>query len=102
MIETNEKTIAQVFDELVDILKKDGIYKDIEYFVYINKEGKELFPRFRWVACYAVEGGNEGHYVHVDVIDIEGKRDLLYVGKTFDGIEHALKLSNVLTKAFYV
>ena len=101
MVNTENKTIQQVYRELVEILKENGIYGEIEYFNPMSYQEKEMFPIYRWVGCFAVEGGNEGHYIHVEVINLEGERNLLYVGKTFEGIDHALKLSNVLTKAFY-
>lgn len=101
MIDIENKTIAQVYDELLEILKEDGIYGEIEYFNPMNNQEKELFPYYNWVSCFAVEGGSEGHYVHVEVINRVGDRILLYLGKTLEGIDHALKLSNVLTKAFY-
>jgi hypothetical protein len=58
-----------------------------------------------WFACYAVEGGSEGHYIHVDFIVTqdhgEATRDLAFLGKTFLGMDHALRVAGVLTKAFY-
>ena len=57
------------------------------------------------VACYATEGGNEGHYVYVDVTTNNpgtGGRNTfgMFVVKTFLGMEHALRLSNELTRMF--
>ena len=58
-----------------------------------------------WIACYAVEGGSEGHYIHVEFIVSqdygEATRDLAFLGKTFMGIDHALRIAGVLTKVFY-
>lgn len=56
----------------------------------------------RWVACYAVTGGSEGHYIHVDLIvlhDFNG-RDLRVVHhlamiKTFMGMKHARHIAGV-------
>ena len=101
MINTENKTVHEVYSELVAILKENGIYNEIDYFSSMSYKGKEIFPKYRWVGCFAIEGGNEGHYIHVETIDVEGIRALLYVGKTFEGLDHALKLSNMLTKAFY-
>ena len=52
---------------------------------------------------FAVEGGSEGHYVHVDVYtrgtyDNEVKVTGVFLLKTFLGMEHALRLSNELTR----
>lgn len=52
---------------------------------------------YRWIACYAVRGGSEGHYTHVDLIMENGKqgseadwvRVSLAMIKTFKGMEHA-------------
>ena len=38
--------------------------------------------RYRWLSVYAVTGGSEGIYLHVDVIDNEDKRRLLFLGKS--------------------
>jgi hypothetical protein len=55
------------------------------------------------VAVFAVEGGSEGHYVHVDVYtrdDPGGELKVtnVFLLKTFLGMEHALRLSNELTR----
>lgn len=47
----------------------------------------------RWVACFPVTGGNEGHYVHVEVVLSDGSRKLLFLGKTFKGMAHAAKIA---------
>ena len=49
-------------------------------------------------ACYAVTGGSEGHYIHVDIatqydVDNSCKVFHLITGKTFLGMEHALKIA---------
>lgn len=49
---------------------------------------------FRFIACYAVTGGSEGHYVHIEFIrdgdrDNHHKIDVLAIGKTFRGWDHA-------------
>ncbi len=48
----------------------------------------------KWIACYAVTGGSEGHYIHVDLIDREGRRTLTFLGKTFQGMAHAQAIAN--------
>ena len=52
---------------------EDGVPVDVskmaEYMgiaAWANGEGQ--FPRYRFLACYPVTGGNEGHYIHVDVL----------------------------------
>lgn len=74
---------------------------------------------FRWIACYAVTGGSEGHYIHIDFMvpvdmitaeegeygDPEHKHDVsvnhcglwrmvrLALGKTFRGMDHACDIA---------
>lgn len=51
------------------------------------------------VACWAVRGGSEGHYVHVDMVrkaTVPGTRPQhvnIMTVKTFRGIEHARKIA---------
>lgn len=64
----------------------------------------EQVPRYDRIACYAVVGGSEGHYVHVDLHlhrDVserrgdpreEGTLNLVLI-KTFKGAEHAWLLA---------
>jgi hypothetical protein len=67
---------------------------DIQYAP--NRADIEWPSRIRWLACYAVTGGSEGHYVHIDALMLEGEgRDQhlvvrpLFLGKTFQGMVHA-------------
>lgn len=51
---------------------------------------------YRWIACYAVTGGSEGHYIHVDRIWDEGAdRHLenLITIKTFGGYDEACAIA---------
>lgn len=59
--------------------------------------------KFRWVAAFAVTGGSEGHYVHVELVAWErggadAKRTTLplFLGKTFQGYESACKAAALL------
>ncbi len=61
--------------------------------------------RARWIAVYAVTGGSEGHYVHVDAIeDTETGRTCsgLFLAKTFRGYDHACEIARVLGKILEV
>ena len=53
--------------------------------------GASLWPvaDFWGLACYAVTGGSEGHYVHVDALMKGGARESLLIGKTFGGMAEA-------------
>jgi len=97
-----DKTIEEVYLETVNFLKEQGLFDELDYFTIENALKTETpFPRWRWIACYAVVGGNEGHYIHVDAITSEGKHIMIFTGKTFSGMDFALKVSNLLTKAFW-
>ena len=100
-----DKTIEEVYLETVNFLKEQGLLDELDYFTieYVLKAERATtpFPRWRWIACYAVVGGNEGHYIHVDAITSEGKHIMVFTGKTFSGMDFALKVSNLLTKAFW-
>ena len=55
--------------------------------------------RYRWMAVYPVTGGNEGHYVHVDLIwekDYQTGRVPLFLYKTFAGLEQVIKVAGIL------
>ncbi len=61
----------------------------------------ELWPeRYRWIACYAVTGNSEGHYIHIDVmldgVGMDNRHTAHMVGlcKTFQGWEHACQIAN--------
>jgi len=44
---------------------------------------RALWPvSYHWLVCYYVAGGSEGYYFHVDMIDADGKREMLFLGKT--------------------
>lgn len=66
-------------------------------------------PEAQRIAVYAVTGGSEGHYVHVDLHVREGEygnarlvvRSLMLV-KTFKGMKHARKIANRLADALGV
>lgn len=64
-----------------------------EYFSLAHDYPREAADQpigpFERIICYAVTGGNEGHYIHVDVIRENGASDCLALGKTFRGWDHA-------------
>jgi hypothetical protein len=96
-----KKTLNEVFKELVQVLREHGVYEELDYFhVTVGEDKNRDFPDFHKIACFAVEGGSEGHYIHIAVITATGT-DTIFLGKTFCGIEHALNVSNISTKAFY-
>jgi len=58
---------------------------------------------YRWIACFAVTGGSEGHYIHIDAVsgydgDNAGVCLHLLTGKTFLGLDHAIKIASRCTQ----
>lgn len=94
-------TVQEIYDEVKAHLKQNGFYDEMDYFGTGGaKDSQSPFPQWHWIACYAVQGGSEGHYIHVDTINSKG-RETIFTGKTFHGMEHALKISNELTRLFW-
>ena len=97
---TETDTVADVYRKLRDILQAEDLID--EYFslsIETDQTFWKLLESYRWIACYAVTGGSEGHYVHIDLIhgydqDWTGKALHLITGKTFLGLAHALKIAN--------
>lgn len=56
-----------------------------------------------WIACFAVRGGSEGFYVHVEAIfrpagrDMAGRRVLLALGKEWSA-DRALEVANACAR----
>lgn len=103
------KTLQEVFDELEARLEADGLLPD-EYFsispdyeLMKGNQGKgydeiEIPERYWRVVCFAVKGTSEGYYVHVGVILVGGQYQNLFLGKTFQGLDYALKVANACTR----
>jgi hypothetical protein len=97
---TATDTVADVCGKLRDVLDEEHVID--EYFSASGMTDQpflKLVERHRWIACYAVTGGSEGHFIHVDLIhgydqDWTGKAQHLITGKTFMGLAHALKIAN--------
>jgi hypothetical protein len=61
--------------------------------------------RYRWIAVFPVTGGNEGHYVHIDLVwqeDYREGRISLFLLKTFGGHDAAVKLAGLLARVLGV
>lgn len=54
-------------------------------------------PEHRWIACFAVEGGSEGWYIHVDALTGD-HRIPLFLGKTFQGMDRAYEVARTIAK----
>lgn len=102
------KPLESVYSHIVEQLRKgydeDNWYGPIdEYFSIANKyDGPKYWPTdYRWIAVFAVTGGSEGHYIHVEAIS-DNRRELLFLGKTFQGMDHALEIVKILSKLLEV
>jgi len=106
----NEKprNLRDVYHDVSVELQQAGLLGDMDYFSMSSSlhcdDPVRLFPlRWKWIACYAVTGGSEGHYVHVDVThrgaDLESeKTETIFIGKTFSGMDNALEIAGALSK----
>ena len=95
----NGRTMVNIYGQLVKRLGDmvdEYFHLAIEISYAPNRADIEWPTRIRWLACYAVTGGSEGHYVHIDALMVEDEgRDQhlvvrpLFLGKTFQGMAHA-------------
>ena len=112
----SDKTpVREVFDLLSARLKRDGLLDEMDYFSISHDYGQDsvsnlpfygAMPGWRWVSCFAVTGGSEGHYIHIEVAGYDkncappgdrgqvGHRMMLFLGKTFAGMEKAQSIAN--------
>ena len=95
------KTLQEVCDHLNSELKKQDLDPDeygMDILLGYSRKG-ELIPPHDWIVCYAVTGGSEGHYIHVDAVSRQpglgqpGKRYALFLGKSFQGMEFAYRVA---------
>ena len=97
---TETDTVVDVCRKLRAVLDEGDLID--EYFSVsgmVEQPFWTLVGSYRWIACYAVTGGSEGHYIHVDLVqgydhDWSGKALHLITGKTFLGLEHARRIAN--------
>lgn len=95
------KTAKEVFIELKARLEADGLIPDEYFSVRVGLDGEIPIPKDWWrVVCYALKGSSEGHYIHIGIIRSEGQYHDLFLGKTFQGLEYALKVAGACTKCF--
>lgn len=103
-----EEVYAYVCKELIakDPEPEKGRWYGIidEYFHDSSWPKRSKWPLdANWIAVFAVTGGSEGHYIHVEAVwqpkgdDRDGRRRLLFLGKTFLGLDHAIECVKVLS-----
>ena len=80
-------------------ITKTGIdLEEYDYFQASKWERKTWPVLYRHIFVFAVPGGSEGHYVHVEVQHMNNTMENLVLGKTFMGLDHALELSNCISR----
>lgn len=105
-IDIGARELGDVYKELRERLRhNEALEEKIEYFQISSStqslganRHREITPKlFKWTACYAVTGGSEGHYIHVDLIldSPDSYRQVypLFTGKTFSGIAAAWEIA---------
>ena len=92
------RTIGEIFKELSQRLKENNLWPD-EYFQVTTDWDYDIpFPEFHWISCFAVTGGSEGHYIHIEIIN-DDRRKLIYLGKTlFQGMDFAYDVARACAK----
>ena len=103
---TRSKTVQEVYDEVVKFLEEEGLYDIFDSFVISDSlNPKDDFPDWSQIACYTIPGSNEGYFIFVDVkkkCSHPDEKITFYKGRVTHGnMDHVLKVSNLLTKAFY-
>ena len=93
------RLITDVYLDLCKRLKKNDTFPE-EFFQigYAFSRNPSPFPKFVTLACYAVTGPLDGHYVYVDALDQEGGRQALFIGKTLQGMDFAYKVACACAK----
>lgn len=98
---TRRKTVDEVYDEILALAGRtedgstvvDGA--DDHFGIYPNVARGRAWPEGR-IVVYAVTGGSEGHWVHVEVQTSDGRPELLLLGKGFAGADAAWALARRL------
>jgi len=98
--------LLDIYKSLQEKLVNEGLWNGLDYFsIDINKQHlqESRWPaNFRWVACYAVTGGSEGHYIHISWIHQNcfspNTEEFFILGKTFEGMEFAQKVAAFCAK----
>jgi len=101
LVQNHPRTLAEIEAYLVLGL---GPLVDA-YFVLANAQERSdvRWPvNSHWIAVFPITGGSEGHYIHVEAIARDGSRQLLYLGKTFKGMDHAWQIARKLGDLLHV
>ena len=97
IVNTRGRKFIDILKDLNTKMRAMPWPKDTDYegFTYCYNAGDDdrgkhvVFPtHYRWIACFCVAGGNEGHYVHLELIHRNDSRQLVFLCKTFYGRAH--------------
>ena len=62
---------------------------------------QQVMPQsWKWIACYAVKGGSEGYWVHIDLIHRDDQRQNIAMTKVWSW-KTALALCNAATRILH-
>jgi hypothetical protein len=102
-------SLGDVFSQLREQVEKvDGVdyfHCDFRLTDHRNDVFEDIVGSYTWVAVFPVEGSNEGHYVHVDLIGGSPRPATpgpytryrhLFLAKTFGGAESAQQIAKTL------
>ena len=93
------KPMTEVMKFFEQEIAKAGINLDEFDYFQASCLGPENWPvLYRRIVAFAIPGGSEGHYIHLDIYTMDGSVENLVLGKTFMGMDHALELSNCLSR----
>jgi len=99
------RLMKDIFADLIEELKKyDGLWDEMDYFSLERELAEMEWPSdIRWIACYAVTGGSEGHYIHLSWIrqpshSQYNQEQFFVIGKTFFGMDKAQEIANLCAK----
>ncbi|SFH33262.1 hypothetical protein SAMN05660649_04768 [Desulfotomaculum arcticum] len=96
-IEIRNKTIKEVMMELEKRLRSENCFPE-EYFDTLpSVDPKQKFPEYSWIACYP-STGYEGHYIFIEVANLNEIRKVALFGVTYQGFEFAAKAAMACAK----
>jgi len=97
-------TYRELITAVKNFLKTRGHDDKLDYACLGSTGDQKLdqqIARYHWCAVYAVTGGSEGHYIHVDLIRNDESRELVILAKTFDGMTTAYEIAHDLAVFLY-
>ncbi|NCC84684.1 MAG: hypothetical protein EOM03_11240 [Clostridia bacterium] len=94
-----EKKLKEQYPEAWSLLDYFDLDSDL-----MHKDKGGTWPVRYWrTAVFYVKGSNEGYYFHVEIIDTDGKLNLIFLGKTLSGDRSdAEKIHNAIARVFEV